>query len=37
MQRLPQATEQVGNQDVLEWLEAGLDAEIVVVSVKEHL
>jgi integrase len=35
MQRLPQATEQVSNQDVLEWLAAGLDAEIVVAKVKK--
>lgn len=35
MQRLPQATEQVSNQDVLEWLDAGLDAEIVVAKIKK--
>jgi integrase len=35
MQRLPQAVEQIGNQDVLEWLEAGLDAEIVVAKIKK--
>ena len=35
MQRTPQAVEQVSNQDILEWLEAGLDAEIVVAKVKK--
>ena len=35
MQRLPQAVEQVGNQDVMEWLDAGLDAEIVVAKIKK--
>jgi integrase len=35
MQRAPISIERVSNQDILEWLEAGLDAEIVVAKVKK--